>query len=341
MEITIEIMKPLFGGMGLGYCNGKAIFVHNAFPQDLIKATIVKEKKDYSIAEISSIIHGSPQRINPECKNFGICGGCSYLSINYNFEFSLKKQILVDALVRIGSLSSDSIPDIQMICKNRFHYRSHGTIKQENGVSGLFKRETNILIPFPQHGCLLYQKNIMEKLKDYRTNKSEYKVAIDCNSDVYFDDDKSIIREKENGVIFDREIDLFFQGNRELRSSMQKIMVDYIEPGSDESFLDIGCGVGFFSLYLSNYTKFGIGYDNNRKSIQWAKKNAKTNETTNIKFEHKSVEEINPFQIEPDIIVIDPPRAGISKKGKKNNSGIKSSKDTLYFMQSFNLCKRY
>jgi 23S rRNA (uracil1939-C5)-methyltransferase len=89
------------------------------------------------------------------------------------------------------------------------------------------------------------------------------------------------------------------------------------------SFLDIGCGVGFFSLYMAAAAKAGHGVDINKKSIAMARRNAAANNISNVSFQAAAAAEINPARHECDVVFIDPPRAGLDKKSRRTVNAIK------------------
>ena len=56
---------------------GLVIFVEGAVPGDLADLRIYKQKKSFAEAAIHRLITPSPERVNPHCEHFGICGGCN------------------------------------------------------------------------------------------------------------------------------------------------------------------------------------------------------------------------------------------------------------------------
>ncbi|MCP4133073.1 MAG: class I SAM-dependent RNA methyltransferase [bacterium] len=327
-QIELTIDKAVYGGYGLARDNGKTVFVERAVPGDRVRVRFTQEKKDYSFAVIEELLTPSERRIEPECENFGSCGGCSYLNIDYEYELTLKKEILLDSLKRVGRMPEESIPQIETVFGDRFYYRSHGTVKSKDGVSGFYEKGSNNLIPFGPRGCLLLPDRLNQAIKSYHSTGKEFRAAQGHSEEVYCaeigngDSPKKgekmpVIREKEQGVLYEREIDLFFQANRFLRSSMLNVVRDYAGLTPDDEFMDIGCGSGFFALYLSQYAKKGTGFDINKKSIAAARNNARLNKIENVKFHALSAPAIHPGRYNPGTIIADPPRAGISKKGRQ------------------------
>ena len=91
-KIELKIEKSVYGNYGLGFFEGKAIFVPFAMPGDIAFIEIYKAKKDHSFGNIVELLESSTNRITPQCPNFGKCGGCDYIHIPYHIELEIKKK---------------------------------------------------------------------------------------------------------------------------------------------------------------------------------------------------------------------------------------------------------
>jgi 23S rRNA (uracil1939-C5)-methyltransferase len=316
--ITITLEKPLYGGYCLGHYEGKAIMVPYAVPGETVRVRICEEKKDYCFGVIDTIVDDSGIRIPPACPHFEICGGCSYLHVPYSRELEFKKSIILDNLARNAGLDTEQIPQIEIQNRERFHYRSHASIKAQDGSQGLYRKGSNELVSFHETGCLLLADELNDWFQRNESPRVNYRAALDSSSRVITSEDaNSVVTEKEGGLTFTRGIKQFFQVNRFLRNNMLEIVKNFAEIVGNESFLDIDCGVGFFTLYLARLTKAGIGIDISSESIRCAKQNARLNLINNADFQAIPSAQIRPARIHADLVVIDPPRAGIDRKTRK------------------------
>jgi 23S rRNA (uracil1939-C5)-methyltransferase len=315
--INLTIQKPAYGGYGLGFYNGKACFVQYAVPGDELTAEIYKEKKDYSFGRIIKLINRSEHRTEPECPNFGICGGCDYLNIDYDTELRFKKEILIETLKR-SRIDEKNIPEISVVSAGRFHYRSHASIKSSKSTFGFFEKESNQIAGFPETGCLLLAEELLQKLDTLPKFGSEIKIACSGKSGCIssFDENGKIV-ENECGINYERDISLFFQSNKYLRKRMIEIVSEYTAINSSKSFIDIGCGVGFFTLYLVKSAKKAFGIDISKESISWAKRNAKLNGITNASFRTMPASQIGSLNERFEAVIADPPRPGLSSKARE------------------------
>ena len=82
-EITLAIEKMVGEGRGLGYLDGKAVFIRYALPGEVVKALITSSRKDYDTAKLIDVLQPSPRRVPAPCALFTHCGGCQLQHADY------------------------------------------------------------------------------------------------------------------------------------------------------------------------------------------------------------------------------------------------------------------
>lgn len=318
MKIIID--RLAFGGYGVGTINGKIIFVNYALPGDELEIEIFQDYKSYSFADYNNIINPSPFRITSPCPNFAECGGCTYLNLSYSNEIKYKKFLVNEQLKKAGSIFQEQ--EMKIITADRFHYRSHASIKSGKKDTGFFSRNSNSIIPFPNEGCLLLSEILNHGIKQnkFTRHEGEIKISEDKDNNFLFystDENICIIEEQVGEFIYQRKISGFFQSNKFLRKQMIDIVCHYSNLTENDEFIDICSGCGFFTIPLSKFSLKGAGFDIDKNSIASAVKNASLNNCTNISFYNISESGINPARFNPKTVIVDPPRSGITKKGRK------------------------
>ncbi|HOP28493.1 MAG TPA: methyltransferase domain-containing protein [Spirochaetota bacterium] len=325
-DIIIRIDNVVYGGYGLGRLDGKIIFIESAIPGDVLKITLKEEYKDYSTAVIDKIIEPSTQRVKPDCPVADLCGGCTYLSVSYNTELEFKRSIIRDQLKRVANIQEENLPEIETVSDKRYGYRSHTRFNTGHGIKGFFKKGTNEIVEFPDQGCLLLSEELNREIKKLEKTdiKTEIRAASDTEGSVIFGKDNlsAEIIESANGLYYHREINGFFQANRFLRDKMIQQVIDLSSTDKNSTFLDICSGCGFFTLPMAQISKYGHGFDIDSGSINYAKKNSKINRIKNVSFYKLAESEIKPHLYNPDVVIIDPPRSGLSKKGRRTVNAI-------------------
>jgi 23S rRNA (uracil1939-C5)-methyltransferase len=92
-------------GEGVGRTrDGYTLFVRGALPGEKVKARVEHVKKQYGYAQLTEVVSRSADRVEPECPIYAECGGCQLQHLSYEAQLKQKRQIVVDALERIGKL---------------------------------------------------------------------------------------------------------------------------------------------------------------------------------------------------------------------------------------------
>ena len=99
-------------GKSLARVDGKVIFVENAIPGDIVDIKLGKNKKDWADGFITAFREYSPDRVEPFCAHFGVCGGCRWQMLPYPLQLQYKQQQVADVLQRIGKVT---LPEIRPI----------------------------------------------------------------------------------------------------------------------------------------------------------------------------------------------------------------------------------
>ncbi|HVV06438.1 MAG TPA: 23S rRNA (uracil(1939)-C(5))-methyltransferase RlmD [Puia sp.] len=99
-------------GKSLARVDGKVIFIENAIPGDVVDIRLGKNKKDWAEGFVTFWHSYSPDRIEPFCSHFGVCGGCRWQMLPYSKQLEYKQKQVVDNLQRIGKVH---LPPVQPI----------------------------------------------------------------------------------------------------------------------------------------------------------------------------------------------------------------------------------
>jgi len=110
----------------------------------------------------------------------------------------------------------------------------------------------------------------------------------------------------------------FFQPNTPMAERLYAIISDYARPAGGERVFDLYCGIGTIGITLAPQAGEVWGIEMVPEAIADAKRNAQHNGITNATFVASDVRVgVRPLLERagrPDLVVVDPPRAGLSKK---------------------------
>jgi 23S rRNA (uracil1939-C5)-methyltransferase len=96
-------------GRGVADTPGKTVFIDAALTGERVSFQRQRKRKQYDQASLVEVLEASPERAEPPCDYFGICGGCSLQHLSPEAQVELKQQSLLDQLQRIASLVPDRV----------------------------------------------------------------------------------------------------------------------------------------------------------------------------------------------------------------------------------------
>ena len=118
-NIRVESMAA--EGKCVAKVNGLVIFLEGCAPGDLVNARLTKIKSSFLEGKVTDIVEYAPERVDPFCIHFGLCGGCSWQHIHYENQLLYKQKQVVDHLERIGGLSLPPVNPIFPSSKTRYY----------------------------------------------------------------------------------------------------------------------------------------------------------------------------------------------------------------------------
>jgi len=124
-----------------------------------------------------------------------------------------------------------------------------------------------------------------------------------------------VLAEKIDHFDFEISANSFFQTNTLGASRLYAIVKEYAELTGSELLVDLYSGTGSIAIYLSGSVDRVIGLEISATAIDDAGKNCRLNHVTNCRFIHGDIKEnLAKVGNRPDVMVIDPPRAGMHKR---------------------------
>ena len=333
MQVHIDRMDHF--GNGIGNINGKIIFVKEALPGETVDVTITKDKKSFMEGTINTIIYKSSKRVEPFCKYFGVCGGCSLCHLNYENTLEYKKERVKNIL------SKFDIPKINVIKnENDLYYRNKIELKIVDGKLGFYEKSTHNLIEIKE--CKVTKKSInksFEFVKNMKLENANVTIRANYNDEVLIiidskekpvilnPEDYKIVgivlndkciygqdnfMEKINNLFFTVSYNSFFQVNNYINLELFNLIKENIV---GKTVLDLYSGVGTLSIVASKVVDKVYSIEVTQNAVKNALINAKINKCDNINFILGKVEDkIGFINDKIDTIIVDPARAGLDKK---------------------------
>lgn len=92
-------------GKGVGRtADGLVLFVEGAVPGDIADVFVQKKKGGFGEGRLERLLKPSPERAEPFCRHFTVCGGCKWQHLQYTAQLEHKNQNVLDAFQRIAKV---------------------------------------------------------------------------------------------------------------------------------------------------------------------------------------------------------------------------------------------
>ncbi|MEW9676293.1 23S rRNA (uracil(1939)-C(5))-methyltransferase RlmD [Lentibacillus sp. L22] len=154
-------------------------------------------------------------------------------------------------------------------------------------------------------------KSIMQNVNDKQTNVIMGKKTKLLWGEKY-------IHDRIGDLTFAISAKSFYQVNPVQTKTLYDKALAYAQIGTKDIVIDAYCGIGTISLFLAEQAKKVYGVEVVPEAIDDAKKNAKLNGITNAEFFVGEAEKVMPWWkmqgLDPDVIVVDPPRKGCDEE---------------------------
>lgn len=158
MDGTLELSITALGNDvgGVSACGGrKTVFVRGALPGETVRCRVTEEARNFMKAELREILDPSPWRVEPFCRYFGLCGGCSLQSLDYSRQLFWKREWIQKALRRTGVELPEDSPAEVLPSPDTRGYRNRISFDMTPEGPGLHRYGGD---PFKVDGCPLQNR---------------------------------------------------------------------------------------------------------------------------------------------------------------------------------------
>jgi 23S rRNA (uracil1939-C5)-methyltransferase len=347
---TLKVNQYAYGGEGIGRLpDGRAVFVPFVLAGEEVRLRLAEQKRGYARAELLEVLTPAPERIPPRCVHFGVCGGCHYQHLPYENQLAVKAGILRDQLERIGKLTDPPVhPTVPS--PEAFNYRNHVQfdLTHEGSLGYHQERSQKVLAIRECHLPEPVLNQIWPQL-DFEAEPGFQRVGLRQGAD----GDVLLVLESEDisppaitvedlpvsvvhlspagslvlagsetlimevlGRTFQVSAGSFFQVNTHQAEQLVEHILETIPTyqilDSSSTLVDAYCGVGLFSAFLAARVGRLIGVESNSNACEDFVVNL--DEFDNVELYEAPLEAVLPgMDIYPQVILVDPPRAGIDR----------------------------
>ncbi len=272
------------------------------------------------------------------------CGSCQWQHIAYDAQLKFKADIVREQFARIGKLPDAAVRDVFGM-PDPWRYRNNVQFQLDDRGRLCFRaldshdliqiNECHVLHPLLDEmfralelegagfagvtlraGTKTGQKLLILQGRDDKPPEISVDEPVSIayqtpDGETFSLVGKDALHEELRGRTFRVSPQSFFQINTAMAETLVDLVERYLAPRETDVLLDLFGGVGTFGLLLAPRVARVIQVEENPYAVNDAKANAV--ELTNVEFHRGKVEDVLPkLKTKVDIVVADPPRAGIA-----------------------------
>jgi 23S rRNA (uracil1939-C5)-methyltransferase len=334
VELTIE--KLVYGGEGLGRLNGQVVLVPFVLPGERVSIATSRVKTGLLRGLPLQVLEAASERSIPRCEYFANCGGCHYQHAEYGFQLEQKQAVLRETLLRLGKIEYEG--EISTVAGEPWQYRNRIQLHFSGRESGFHKAGSRELcaidhcyISSPVLVAVISKLQTAVKQPEWPeflrslevfTNENQIQLnVIETGRPIasrFFEWCATFLPPVASGAIeyqaagntYRISRGSFFQVNRFL---IDALVQETIGQASGAHAVDLYAGVGLFSLPLAGFFETVDAVERSAPSYRDLEWNA-TQSGRNIRTHKESAEGfLRGLTGIPDLILADPPRAGLGR----------------------------
>jgi 23S rRNA (uracil1939-C5)-methyltransferase len=333
-QLTIE--KLIYGGEALSRGPEGVVLIPYTLAGETIVADVGAQEKGVLRGKLVRVETPSADRVAPRCPYFTVCGGCAYQHADYPAQVAAKRAILAETLLRFAKLTDPG--QIDVIAGDHWQYRNRIQLHFEGGRMGFLAAGSRRLVEIDHcpisspklNECIgklasmvrnTRWPNFLRTLELFTNEESVQLNVVETGRPVakrFFEwcaeQLPDLIMGPLNYAGFQVGKGSFFQVNRFL---IDPLVAEVTAREAGGTALDLYAGVGLFTLPLARRFQRVIAVESGSGAVRDLEANAARIEQT-VEASQSTVDNFLETFAEPcDLVVADPPRAGLGKLAVK------------------------
>lgn len=168
--VELHIERLSHEGRGIARLDGKLIFVQSALPGETVQAAYTFTHKKYDEARVLDVLTASPDRVEPPCAHFSICGGCSLQHLGRSAQIAFKQGVLEEQLKHFGGIEPEQwlppLLDAELGYRRKARLGVKFVIKKDALLVGFREKQSNFLADIER--CVVLDDRIGNELMALR-----------------------------------------------------------------------------------------------------------------------------------------------------------------------------
>ena len=344
--VSVSIESIAAGGDGVGRKEGLVVFVPRTAPGELVTAQI-SGRGHFARGSLRSVVTPSSVRIDPPCPHYtrDKCGGCQLQHMTYESQLAAKQMIIRDSLQRIGKRSIDP-PEIERSPKE-WRYRTRLTLairrRGARWIAGLHPYDDPVRV-FPLSDCPITDRRVVSAWREVMeadayfpdatelrgsvritsggptlvmmggqswAARDQFSAAVPSVSAVWWEPGD----DKPRRLLYDKRADRtpsasFAQVNAEMAEILGRYVLERAHELRPRTAIDAYAGAGQTATLLSEEGVAVTAIELDPDASEWSSSMLRPPSRS----VQGRVEDVLPSALPADLVILNPPRAGVDAR---------------------------
>jgi tRNA/tmRNA/rRNA uracil-C5-methylase (TrmA/RlmC/RlmD family) len=349
--IEVAIDGFTHGGEGVGRIDGKVVLVAGALPGERVRVTVTEDRQRYSRATLVEVLVASPDRVAPPCPVADACGGCDLQHVAPEAARRLRTRVVREQLARLGGFG-DTAHDLVEECRAvgpDLGYRNHVQLHAgPDGRLGFHREASHDVVPI-EH-CPVANDEVNRLLARFGVGSGARELSLravgDARTAVVTPGDGAValpedvptlaLRQADGrpvvvrgdgsspveiaGVTLHLPVDAFFQVNTSGAAALVAAVREAAGDVRNRDVWDLYAGVGLLALPLAADGAHVLAVESVGPAVDALARAAREQEldvrvlTERVEHVVRRAAEGDRSLDPPEIVVADPPRAGLGRR---------------------------
>ncbi|MEP7019643.1 MAG: TRAM domain-containing protein [Pseudonocardiales bacterium] len=340
--VEVDVGAPAHGGSCVARHEGRVIFVRHALPGERVRARVTEDRGGaFCRADAVEILRAGDDRVAPPCPNAGPgrCGGCDWQHASGAAQRALKAAVVREQFERLAGIDVvDLFAGVEELPGGLLSWRTRITYAvQPDGRVGLHRHRSHQVevldscpLGVPGVGDSPVLASTWPGLSGVEVARGHDTLSVLAHKPgrgrkargrrppdrIEIIDGPSRLTQRVGDREFAVSADSFWQVHPHAAAAFAGAVLAAAQPRPGETALDLYAGAGMLTALLAEAigpTGRVIGLESGRRAVADAAANLADLPWADVQQVRVDETALAGIEIDPDLIVLDPPRAGAGR----------------------------